>query len=130
MRGLRSFLVLLVVLVGLGAYLYLVESKREPGDADRLDKVFTVEADAIQEITVKAESGDRTTVRKSGDDWQIVAPVTTAPDSAAVSSLTTNISNLEMQRVIDENPPDLAQYGLANPRVAVAFKTGAPRPRS
>ena len=124
MRGLRSFLVLLVVLVGLGAYLYLVESKREPGDADRLDKVFTVEADAIQEITVKAESGDRTTVRKSGDDWQIVAPVTTAPDSAAVSSLTTNISNLEMQRVIDENPPDLAQYGLVNPRVEVAFKTG------
>ena len=35
MRGLRSFHVLLVVAAGLGAYLYFVESKREPGDAKK-----------------------------------------------------------------------------------------------
>lgn len=124
MRGLRSFLVLLVILIGLGAYVYFVESKREPGGEDRLDKAFTVEADAIQEIAVKSESGERTTLRKSGDEWQMVEPVATVPDGAAVSGLTTNLSSLEIQRVIDENPPDLAEYGLANPRVEVAFKAG------
>lgn len=124
MRGLRSFLALLVILIALGAYLYFVESKREPGDGDRLDKVFAVEPAAIEEITVKAESGERTTLRKSGDEWQIVEPVATKPDSAEVSGLTTNIANLEVQRVIDENPPDLAEYGLATPRVELAFKSG------
>lgn len=124
MRGVRSFLVLLVILIGLGAYVYFVESKREPGGEDRLDKVFTVEAEAIQEIAVKAESGERTTLRKSGDDWQIVEPIAAEPDGAAVSGLTTNIASLEIQRVIDENPPDLGEYGLADPRVEVAFKAG------
>ena len=75
MRGLRSFLVLLVLGAGLGGYLYFVESKRDPSDADKKDKVFTVESDKIDELTVKSESGERTTLKKTGSDWQIVAPV-------------------------------------------------------
>jgi hypothetical protein len=122
MRGLRSFLGLLTILIALGAYLYFVESKREPGDADSRDKVFSVEADAIEEVTVKAESGEQTTLRKSGTGWQIVQPAAIQPDSAEVSGLTTNLSNLEVQRVIDESPPDLAEYGLATPRVEIGFK--------
>jgi Domain of unknown function (DUF4340) len=124
MRGLRSFLGLLVILLALGAYLYFVESKREPGDAERRDRVFAVEASAIEEISVKSESGERTTLRKSGDDWQMVEPVATTPDSAEVSGLTTNLANLEVQEVIDENPADLDEYGLATPRVELTFKSG------
>jgi len=123
MRGLRSFLGLFLILVALAAYLYFVDSTREPG-GERLDKVFGVEADAIEEVTVRAESGERTTLRRSGDGWQMVEPVATEPDSAAVSSLTTNIASLEIQRIIDDNPPDLAEYGLAEPRVEVAFTAG------
>lgn len=121
MRGLRSFLGLFVILIALGAYLYFVESKREPGGAEKRDKVFTVEADAIEEITIKSDSGERTTLRKTGGNWQVVEPLATEPDSAEVSGLTSNISNLEVQRVIDENPPDLAEYGLADPRIEVTF---------
>jgi hypothetical protein len=124
MRGLRSFLGLFVILIALVAYLYFVESKREPGDEDRRDKVFTVQADAIEEITIKSESGERTTLRKSGSDWQMVEPMTTQPDGAEVSGLTSSLSNLEVQRVIDENPSDLNEYGLASPRVEVTFKAG------
>ena len=126
MRGLRTFGFLLVVLIGLGAYMYFVESKRDPTASDRKDKVFTVEADKIEEITVKAENGDQTTLRKSGNDWQIVQPQvegqSAQPDGAEVSGLTTNLSSLEVQRIIDDNPGDLAEYGLAQPRLEVAFK--------
>ncbi|HET7216439.1 MAG TPA: DUF4340 domain-containing protein [Vicinamibacterales bacterium] len=124
MRGVRSFIVLLVVLIGLGSYLYFVESKRNP-DADKKDKAFTVPADKIDEITVKSESGEQTTIKKSGDDWQIAQPVTAQPDSAEVSGLTTNLASLEVGRVIDENPGDLGEYGLAQPRIEVAFKAGS-----
>ena len=68
MRGLRSFLLLLVVCAGLAAYLYFVESKRDPSAADKKDKVFTVEADKIDEMTVKSESGEQTTLKKTGTD--------------------------------------------------------------
>ena len=125
MRGLRSFLGLLVVLIALGAYLYFVESKRTPGDdAAKKEKVFSVESDKIEEISIKAEAGEQTTLRKTGNDWQIVAPVTARPDTAEVSGLTTNLSTLEIQSVVDENPADLKEYGLSNPRVEVTFKSG------
>ena len=125
MRGLRSFFGLVVILVALGAYLYFVDSKRTPGDeGPKKEKVFNVEADKIEEISIKAESGEQTTLRKTGTDWQIVSPAAAKPDTSEVSGLTSNLSSLEIQRVVDENPPDLKEYGLANPRVEVAFKTG------
>jgi hypothetical protein len=124
MRGLRSFLLLLAVCAGLAAYLYFVESKRDPSAADKKDKVFTVEADKIDEMSVKSESGEQTTLKKTGTAWQIVAPVAAEPDGAAVSGLTSNLSTLELQRIIEENPPDLAEYGLAQPRLEVSFKAG------
>ena len=124
MRGFRSFLLLLVVAGGLGAYLYFVESKRDPADADKKAKVFTVEGDKIDELVMKSESGDRTTLKKTGTEWQLVAPVATPSDGAAVSGVTSNLSTLELQRVIDENPQDLGEYGLKEPRIEVTFKSG------
>ena len=124
MRGLRTFLGLIVILVALGGYLYFVESKRTPGDSAKKEKVFSVESDKIEEIAIKADSGEQTTLRKSGNAWQIVSPVNAKPDDAEVSGLTTNLSTLEMQSVVDENAADLKEYGLAEPRVRVTFKAG------
>ena len=82
MRGLRSFVLLLVVALGLGAYVYFVESKRDPASGDSREKVFAgTQADAIQEIAVKSEKGERTALKKSDGNWQITEPVTAAPDS-------------------------------------------------
>ena len=125
MRGLRSFVGLLLVLVALGAYLYFVESKKTPGgDGEKKSKVFTVESDKIDEVTVRSESGDTTTLKKSGSEWQIVSPANTPADSAEVSGITTNLASLEEERVIEEKPADLKDFGLAQPRIEVAFKSG------
>ena len=51
-------------------------------------------------------------------------PAAAPPDEAAVSGITSNLASVEIQRVIDENPTDLKEYGLAEPRVEVAFKSG------
>ena len=130
MRGLRSFLVLLAILIGLGAYLYFVESERTPGDdADAKAQVFTVDAGGIDQITVKAEAGDTTTIRKSGEEWSIVAPVSAPADDAEVSGITMNLASLEEQRLIEENATDLAQFGLDKPRIEIAFTTGGQEQR-
>ena len=130
MRGLRSFIGLLVIALALGAYLYFVESKRTPGDdAEKRDKVFTVEADAIDEVTIKSEAGDRTTLKKAGSEWQVSAPAQAPADAAEISGITTNLSTLEVQRLVEENPSDLQMFGLAEPRVEVAFKSGGQEQR-
>jgi len=124
MRGLRSFAGLLVILLALGAYLYFVESKRTPGDdAEKKDKVFAVEADKIDEVTIRSQAGDTTTLRRKGTEWAIVQPPAAA-DPAEVSGVTSNLASVQIQRLLDENPADLKQYGLDAPKVEVSFKSG------
>ena len=128
MRGARSLLVLVIAAAGLGAYLYFVEMKREPGDApEKRDKVFTVEADKIEELTIRSVSGEKTTLKKNGSDWQVVSPADTGPvavDQGEVSGITTSLATLEQQRVVEEKAEDLKEFGLAEPRIEVAFKAG------
>jgi preprotein translocase subunit YajC len=70
MRGLRSTIVLLVVLIGLGAYIYFVASKPSTDTGSKQEKLFAgLETDKIDEIKVKSESGDVTTVKKEGGSW-------------------------------------------------------------
>ncbi len=124
MRGFRSTLVLLLVLAGLVGYIYFYEMKRpDPAtDTAQKQKVFTVEADTIAEIEVVAASGDRTRLRKTGDAWRITEPLDVKADDTEVSGIVSNLASLEIQRVVDEKAADLAQYGLAKPRVTVGFK--------
>src|SRR3954451_616278 len=122
MRGLRSFAVLLVAGLALGGYLYFVESKRPAGsDAEKKDKAFAVQAEKIEEFTITSEKGEKTTVRKTGNDWRIVDPAVKA-DAAEVSGITSALAGLEIQRVIDESPGDVSVYNLTQPRVTVQFK--------
>jgi Domain of unknown function (DUF4340) len=129
MRGMKSFILLLVVAIPLGYYAYRDSKKELPSDTPKKDRVFTVEADKIDEITVKSTSGEQTTLRKSGTDWEITQPAGTKPDNSEVSGLTSNLSSMEIQRVVEENPADLKDFGLAEPRVEVAFKSGGKEQR-
>ena len=69
---------LVALALGLGAYIYFVESKRDPTATEARDRVFTVETSAIEEVTLQSATGQTTTVRKTGTEWQIVAPVVAA----------------------------------------------------
>jgi hypothetical protein len=121
MRRLLSTVVLVVVLAGLGAYIYFVDSKRPAGGIEEKQKVFTVEADKIEEITVTAEN-ETSTLRKTDGTWRLVAPVASDADQSEASSVTSSLASLEVNRVVDENAANLAEYGLAEPRIKVAFK--------
>ena len=52
----------------------------------------------------------------------MAAPEATDADVTEASSLATNIASLEQTRVVDENASDLAPYGLAEPKIKIAFK--------
>jgi hypothetical protein len=122
MRGGRSLLILLVVALGLGAYIYFVEAKRDPGDAEKKAKVFTVDASKIEEIEVHAASGDVTTLKKSGDTWAIVSPIAAGADESTVTAITDALAAMDVEKVLDENATALGQYGLEPPRFSVAFR--------
>jgi Domain of unknown function (DUF4340) len=121
MRRLLSTVALVVVLAGLGAYIYFVDSKRPAGGIEEKQKVFTVEADKIEEITVTSEN-ETTTLRKADGTWRLIAPLASDADQSEASTVTSSLASLEVNRVVDENTANLAEYGLAEPRIKVAFK--------
>src|SRR5205809_5999067 len=124
MKGLRSFLVLLVIAAGLGLYLYY-DSKKAPSDEKKQEKVFADTAsDKIEQITVKSDKGETTTAQKQGDHWQVTQPAAAPADEAEVSSITANLASLEVTRVIDEQASDFKQYGLEPARIEVDFRHG------
>jgi Domain of unknown function (DUF4340) len=129
MRGLRSTGLLLLVLIGLGAYIYFV-TWRQPDPAQSTEnRVYTpLIADEIVEFTLKAESGSVTTARKTGDAWEIVAPRTLPASIPQINGMTSMLAYLDVVRVIEEEPTDLVQYGLDNPRITVDFKVIDGRP--
>jgi hypothetical protein len=132
MRGGRSFLILMVIALGLGAYIYFVESKREPaGDtaAAKKEKVFSIDSAKLDEIEVKSVSGETTTLKKKDGAWEITAPEPMPTDSSEVGGLVSTIESLEIQNVVDQNPKSAAEFGLEPPRFTVAFKqAGATAP--
>lgn len=126
MRGLRSTILLVAVLAGLGAYIYFVTWKLPEGgatDAKKLEKVFAgYEADKVEEIKVMSAAGDATTLRKEGGVWQVTQPITAAASESEVSGITSALGQMEVGRVVDENPTNLNDYGLSNPRIQIDFK--------
>jgi hypothetical protein len=126
MRGLWSTLALVVVLAGLGAYIYFVDSQR-PAASSSVDgepareKFFNVETDKINEIKLTYK-GQTTLLRKNEAGWKIVEPVQVDADPPEAISLAQAISGLESVRPVVDNPADLKQFGLAEPSVIVEFK--------
>ena len=124
MRGLRSTIALIVVLAGLAAYVYFVTWQKTPETAaSKQEKVFSgVEADKVEELKLKSEKGDVTTLKKENGSWSLVAPLPAKADEAEAGAITSALGQLEIVRVIDENPGDLKDYGLTSPRIEVDFK--------
>lgn len=122
-RG-RSFLVLVVIALAIGAYAYFVESKREVSDstATKNEKAWSIDTNKVEQIDVKAANGDVTTLKKTGANWQIVSPVSAEADQAAVSSMLSSLSSLESTKVVDEAPADVKPFELDPPRISVSVR--------
>lgn len=123
MHGIKSTILLVVVLGGLGGYIYFVDSKRDPATEGANAKAFpSLVADNIEEIEIKNADGVTSHVQRVGTDWQLLSPDKADADDGVVGTVTSNLSSLEVQRVVDEKPADLAQFGLNPPRVDLAFR--------
>src|SRR5262245_64123041 len=108
MRGLRSTIALLVVLIGLGAYIYFVLAKKPDSTVTKQEKLFpNLEASKIDDLKVKSESGDVTSLKKDGGSWKIVSPLQVPAADADATSMANTLGDIEIVRVVDENPTDL-----------------------
>ncbi len=82
--------------------------------------VFQYVMAQVEEV-VNNEDGTQTTNLVDRKVWQAVQPADMRVNSSAIDSIAWNANTLKATRLIEENPADLAMYGLNNP-VKLTFK--------
>ena len=122
MKGLRSTVALLAVLIGLGAYIYFT-GVTPTSESTKNEKVFPgLESAKVEELTVKSESGDRTALKKTDGAWSLVSPVTAAANDTNAVGIANVLGDVDVVRVVEENPASLKDYGLDAPQLEIGFK--------
>ncbi len=123
MRRLASTLSMVVVLAGLGAYIYFVDSKRPADGGEIKEKPFgTLSSEDIEELQIALPGETPAKLARTNGTWKLVEPSPADADTNEVTSLLTSLSSLEIQRVVDERAGDLAEYGLAPAQIDLTFK--------
>lgn len=123
MKQLRTLGLLVVALAGLLGYLYFVDAEKPVGDSEEKPKVFSVEADQIEALKVSTIAGGDAELTKGANGWTLTAPQAVKADDSEVSGITSSLASVAMQRVVDDNPSNLGDYGLKEPVVEVSFRT-------
>lgn len=127
MRGMKSTLALLAVLVGLGAYIYFYGDKA--ADPNAAQKLFTgLVSDNIETLTVKNDGGETTSLKKVDGKWTMTAPVQTRASDMDASGIANALAGLDITRVVEETPADVKDYGLDAPSVEIAFTSTDGKP--
>jgi len=123
----RGLLLWAVVLLILGAYLWLVDLPRERAaqkTSEQADKLLTFETSAATALVLTTAGSTISLTKDQADVWQILSPLHTTADQTTVRSLLMSMNDARRQRVIDENPTALNRYGLAPAALSLGITVG------
>ena len=124
----RSILILSVVALGLGLFVWLIEmpaeNKRAQIEAESQQLMSFKETD-VQSLTIHSTAGDIVLSRNPAsptDSWTITQPRTMDADRQAVEDFLRTLILAKVSRVVDETGKDLSTYGLAQPAVSISVR--------
>lgn len=117
----RYTALLALILAGLVAYLYFVESKRE-AEGEKKQTILDVHAEDVGGLTLTYGDHEIALEQRDGA-WHLTKPVEAAADEVAVKNLIRAIAEADAKKTIDDPPPDLLPFGLAPPFVVITLTT-------
>ncbi len=119
-----------LVLAGLGAYIYFVEAKKpEGGETKAKEKVFALDKTKVGELSLAPAEGETIKLVREGTGWKMTAPAAVAADTASVDSMISSLESLEIDEVVAEDAKNLGDFGLDKPKLRVeALAQGSPQP--
>ncbi|MGB6876179.1 MAG: DUF4340 domain-containing protein [Candidatus Acidiferrales bacterium] len=118
----KSTLIVVVVAVALGAFVYFYDSKHNPKTTSEavLEAAFSIKPEEISSLTIHRQS-DTMAFMKKGAEWDLTQPIETRADQTEIGGIVNDLSDLKIQRSFA--PTDaLSKYGLANPAVKIEFQ--------
>ena len=122
----KGTLILLILCLGLGAYLYFYEIKGgEQRDKAKQaeNQIWKLDGSTVRQIDISAASQHITLVRNGERDWSISEPKPLQADSDEANRLAGSASDIRRESVLEENATDLARFGLDPPQSSLKIKT-------
>jgi hypothetical protein len=96
---------------------------RTPFDL-RDKKILKFDRDKADSL-VLVKGADSMEMARSGNEWKVVKPVASRSDYSAIEGFLTRLSSANMSKLLEENPKDLAKYGLDKPSMTVTIGAGS-----
>ena len=123
-------LVMALVLVGLGLYLYAIElpQKESHDRQDTIDKkVLLFDQETLSELTIKTDRHELVFARTPEKGWMMTVPLSTEADQREVQNLIRALVTGNVTRVVEDHPTNLTPFGLDNPVTTITVAAGAAR---
>jgi hypothetical protein len=120
-RNKIGILVIIFLLLGVYVYFYETGKGEKKNQSEKKVKVIDIIPEDVQEIIIN--KGDQSAaLRMAEGQWRITRPADASVPNQKVSDLL-SFFNYGIVREIDQNPTDLAQYGLDKPTYEFWIKT-------
>jgi len=120
-------LLLLLILAGLGGYLYFVElpaKQTEEKQAIAQQSLLPFPETDITGLTVSTPQGAVEMKRRDQKGWAITAPLQTDADMREVQSMIRALVTGKVLRTVEEKPSALAPFGLEQPITTITVTAG------
>lgn len=120
-------LLMLIVLAGLGSYLYLVEfpaKQREEKQESEQKHILPFPETAITGLSITTAQGPIEFKLAEPGKWSIVAPLQTDADHREVQSLIRALVTGTVTRTVEEQATQLAPFGLEQPVTTLTITAG------
>lgn len=121
-------LLMLLILAGLGGYLYFVElpaQKLEEKQDTQSKTLLPFQEQAISKITITTPQGPIELTRSDSGAWALASPLQADADQREVQALIRSLVTGKVTRTVDETGSSLAPFGLEQPVTTVSIVTDA-----
>ncbi len=125
MRFSRTTLILILLALGLGSFVYFYEiqgaTQREE-TKDKKQQIFTFAADDVQSLTIKSPKVTLTIERNgqsSNPKWLLKSPISEPANDAVVSYLMDLLVKGKSDRIISTPASQQAEFGLDKPQATI-----------
>ena len=117
----RTLLILLLVVVGLVAFISLYEQELPSSDerAAQAKLLFRFDNEEVNGLEIEW-AGKRVVLERQADEWRLVHPLEARADDSLVESLLGALTSMEKERTLEDMTP--AEAGLDEPRARVEVR--------
>lgn len=113
------------VFLSLILYYFFVDlpaEQKEKNKQEQAEKLLPFKVEEVVEFSLTGNGEPIALKRNASQQWVLTLPFATAGDSTEAEAFISEIESLKKTRVVEENPRDLAIYGLSSPFLKINFK--------